>query len=303
MKTRIIFLVLLIVCFACETNNKPVPDAEKEKMISEVKQVINDINKALEDVNFDAANEPCLDSPDFSYTSNGITKNYEEFMEFKTDFDKRINQEFTLISEKYAVLDKTTVLSTSKCKWLINYKDGHALLLDPWVVQATFKKINNKWRVLNLVECGVEQSVKNTETSNQLNPVELKNQFIGSWKYEYGKDTTGYADWTIYWSGLDAYGKLVSKGKTIMEQRITWAYDKTLDKIIGLNQIKGGNIALLSAQWISKNKYVLANYKNISNPVEASTRTEGTLKSHDLLEIVYYVNNKPVNTVTYTRVK
>jgi hypothetical protein len=43
-------------------------------------------------VNFDVANEPCLDSPDFSYTSNGITMNYAEFMGFKTDFDKRINQ-------------------------------------------------------------------------------------------------------------------------------------------------------------------------------------------------------------------
>ena len=182
MKTRLVFLVLLIACFSCGTNNKPVSDAQKDKMIGEIKQVIITINNALEGVNFDAANEPCLDSPDFSYTSNGKTMNYAEFMGFKEDFEKRLNQKFTLLSEKYAVLDKTTVISTSNCKWLINYKDGHSLLLDPWMVQATFKWIDNKWRVINLVECGIEQSVKNIETSKELNQIELMKQFIGSWK-------------------------------------------------------------------------------------------------------------------------
>jgi hypothetical protein len=138
----------------------------------------------------------------------------------------------------------------------------------------------------------------------KLTQVELYNQIIGSWKYEYGKDTTGYTDFTIYGTGIDANGKLVSKGKTVRELRINWAYDKTLDKMIGLSQIKGGDVVKLAGvQWISKNKYVLVDYKDISNPEEASTKTEGTFKSHDLLEITYYVNNKPVKTVTYTRVK
>ena len=138
----------------------------------------------------------------------------------------------------------------------------------------------------------------------KLNPVELNNQIIGSWKYEYGNDTTGYYDFTTYGTGLDANGKFVYKGKTISESRLIWAYDKTLDKMIGLSQIKGGEFASLwSVQWISKNKYFLVGYKDISNPEKASTRLEGTLKSHDLLEIIYYENNKPVNTDTWTRVK
>jgi hypothetical protein len=179
-------------------------------------------------------------------------------------------------------------------------------LLDPWVVQATFKKIDNKWRVLNLVECGVEQSVRNTETSNQLNQVELINQspLEGSWKFEYGKDTTGYTDFIIYGTGIDANAKYVTKGKTIRETRINWAYNKTLDKLIGLSQIKGGdNASLWAVKWISNNNYILVPYKDIANPEESSRKTEGTFKSHDLLEITYYVNNKPVKTVTYTRVK
>ena len=67
MKTRLIFLVLLIVCFSCGTNNKPVSDAQKEKIKGEVKEVVNTIFKGCEEANFDMATEPCLDSPDFVY--------------------------------------------------------------------------------------------------------------------------------------------------------------------------------------------------------------------------------------------
>jgi len=143
-------------------------------------------------------------------------------------------------------------------------------------------------------------------TQTKLNQVELTNQspIIGLWKFELGKDTTGYMDCTTYGTGLDANVKYVTKGKTVMEARIIWAYDKTHDKRIGLSQIKGGDVVELRvAQWISKDKYILAPYKDISNPEKASTRTEGTFKSHDLLEITHYINNKPVDTVIYTRVK
>ena len=143
-------------------------------------------------------------------------------------------------------------------------------------------------------------------TQTKLNQVELFNQspLIGSWKYEYGKDTTGYVDFILYGTGIDAIGKLVSKGKTIREQKINWAYNKTLDKMIGLSQTKGGdNATLWGVQWISKDNYVLVPYMDISNPEGSSRKTVGTFKSHDLLEITYYINDKLDKTVIYTRVK
>ena len=147
---------------------------------------------------------------------------------------------------------------------------------------------------------GVQAQTQQTK----VDPVECINQLIGSWKVELGKDTTVYSDFTNYGTGLDVNIKFVSKGKTFMERRINWAYDKTLNRLIGLTQTKGGDVVTLSAvEWISKNKYFLVDYKDISNPEKASTKIEGTLKSHDLLEIIYYENNKPVNTVNYTRVK
>ena len=72
MKTRLIFLILLIASFSCGTNNKPVSDAQKEKIKGEIKEVMNTITKALEEIDWNAANEmqSFLDSPDFFYINN-----------------------------------------------------------------------------------------------------------------------------------------------------------------------------------------------------------------------------------------
>ena len=53
MKTRLIFLVMLIACFSCGTNNKPVSDAQKEKIKGEVKEVVNTFIKGCEEANSD----------------------------------------------------------------------------------------------------------------------------------------------------------------------------------------------------------------------------------------------------------
>jgi hypothetical protein len=153
-----------------------------------------------------------------------------------------------------------------------------------------------------LLVCLNEVQAQTTQT--ELNQVDCINQLIGSWKCEYGKDTTVYSDYNTYGTGVDVIMKYLSKGKTFMEKRINWAYDKTLNRIIGLYQTKGGDIvSLWAVEWISKNKYYLVGYKDISNPENASRRLEGTLKSHDLLEVIHYVNNEPVKTDTWTRVK
>ena len=53
MKTQPILLLLLVVCFSCGTNNKPLSDSQKEKVISEVKPVVTEIIKGAEEANLD----------------------------------------------------------------------------------------------------------------------------------------------------------------------------------------------------------------------------------------------------------
>ena len=169
MKTRLVYLVLLIVCFSCGTNNKPVSDAQKEKIKGEVKEVVNTFFKGAEEANADMIIGTYLDSPDFVFTYNGNSFRYKQCADMaKSVFGTLKNQKITVVDEKYAVLDNSTVMVTVNNKCLMNYKDGHSVLQDPWISQILFKKIDNKWKVISGAESGIEKSVS-SESSKGLN--------------------------------------------------------------------------------------------------------------------------------------
>ena len=304
MKTRFILLVLLIVCISCGTNNKPVSDAQKEKIKGEVKEVVNSIFKGAEEANFEMATEPWLDSPDFVLINNGMTLSYKEVVDaFKPLFGTLLNQKITIVDEKYAILDNSTVLYTTNCKSLMNFKDGHSTLADPEAMQFMFKKINNRWRVIYSVDSYIEKTVKYKEPSKELNQVELMKKFLGNWKAEFGKDTIAYFDQKAFGVGQEVFIKGTSKGKMISEGKQLWGYDKKLDKIIFASELKGQDFKIVALWFISKNKYVGFQYSDISNPENASNKTEGEFISPDSYVETIIVNNKTVRTDTYTRIK
>jgi uncharacterized protein (DUF2147 family) len=303
MKTRLIFLVLLIVFNSCGTNNKPVSDAQKEKIKGEVKEVVNTIFKGAEAANFEMATEPWLDSPDFVYSYNGNSYGYKGFVDaMKPMFGSVLNQKCTIVGEKFAILDNSTVSYTTNTKWLVIYKDGHSILQDPWVMQIIFKKIDKKWKVINCVESGVEKNVP-SESSKELNQVELHKQFVGNWKTEAGIDTVVIWDVKSYGTGIDGYFKIVTKGKIVMEGKQLWGYDKNLDKYTMSEMIKGMDNALYSSWFTSKNKCAMIFYGDILNPDNASKKYEVEFKSPDMLVQTTIVNNKSVKIDTMARVK
>ena len=233
MKTRFIFLVLLIVCFSCSTNNKPVSDTQKEKIKGEVKEVVNSFIKACEEGNPDMAAEPLLDSPDFVYILNGRALSYKELVDgMKPNFSKFFNQKVTIIDEKYAFLDELTVLYTNKCTSLTNYKDGHFKLQDPTIILIILKKISNTWKIIYGVESFIEKSV-NSESSKGLNQAELLKKFVGNWEISAGKDTTQFLTMKSLQGekGLSVYSKWTSKGKMLFEGTGFWAYNAKSNKI------------------------------------------------------------------------
>jgi len=233
MKTRFILLVLLIVCISCGTNNKPVSDAQKEKIKGEIIEVVNTIFKGAEEANFDKVIESWYDSPDFVYMCNGKTYNYKECMdEMKQFLNVLLNQKCTIVDEKYAVLDNSTVLGTINTNWLMNYKDGHSVLQDPWAVQFTFKKIDNSWRVIYHVESGAEKSVS-SESSKGLNQAELLMKFAGNWEAPMGKDTTEFVQFKRLQGEnvLSLFFKGVTKGEILFEGTGFWGYDAAKNKI------------------------------------------------------------------------
>jgi hypothetical protein len=303
MKTKLIILVLLIACYSCGTN-KPVSEAEKEKMIGEVKELAHTIFKGAEEANFEKVIETWYDSPDFVYMCNGKTFDYKECMgEMKQFLDVLLDQKCTIVDEKYAVLDNSTVLGTINTTWLMNFKDGHSVLQDPWAVQFTFRKIENRWRVIYHIESGVEKTVKYKEPSKELNQIELMKQWIGTWKSDIAKDTIGMWETTAYGTGLGGTYKYSNKGKTYMEGKEFAGYDIRFDKYIAAQMFKGKDIDLYAVWFTSKNKCVLIPFGDISNPESASFRTESTFISPDIEIDTTFVNNKPVKTEKWTRLK
>jgi len=305
MNTRLIFLVLLIVNFSCGTNNKPVSDAQKEKIKGEVKEVVNKFIKGCEELNFDMAVEPFLDSPDFEYVGNGKTYNYQELMAMRPLFDKMLSQKLTIVAEKFKVLDNSNVVYTANSKWLQNYKDGHSILEDPEAFMFIFKQIDNKWRITYWVDSWVEQTVKYKEPSKELNQVELMKKFVGKFKGELGKDTVVISEIKSFGiSGLEANQKTLFKDKVLSEEKNVWGYDKKYDKYICARIWKDNPEIVLMVFWFtSENTCERIPLEFISNPEQATSKAIYEFKSPDLTKKTDIVNNKPVRTYSWTRVK
>jgi hypothetical protein len=304
MKTRLIFLVMLIVCISCGTNNKPVSDAQKEKIMGEVKEVVGIIIKGGEEANFDILSVLFYNSPDFVALFNGNPFTYQQFTDMgKSLFSTLLNQEGTILDEKYMVLDNSTVLFTANSKWLMNFKDGHAVLEDPWAMQYVFKKIDNAWKIISFNESGVEKIVKASDTPKELNQVELMKQNIGTWKCEIAKDTIVTWVSESYGTGLAGNIKYVTKGVTFKEGKGLYGYDKNIDKFIVAGLTKGEDMGIYALWFITNTKYELVPYSDLANPANSSFKLEGEFKTPNLIVETTIMNNKPIKTDTWTRIK
>jgi hypothetical protein len=223
---------MLIACISCGTNNKPLSDAQKEKIKGEVKEVVNTFFKSCEEVNFDKSAEPFFDSPDFVFISNGVTYSYKELMAMKPVFDKILNQKITIVDEKYAFTDNSTVLYTVSVKSLLNHKNGYSTLADPEVMQFIFKKIDSKWKVIYYVDSYVNKNVS-SESSKGLDQAKLLMNWVGNFETPAGKDTAEFVQFKSLQGQnvLSLYAKVVTKGKILFEETGFWGYDAENNKI------------------------------------------------------------------------
>jgi hypothetical protein len=152
MKTKL-FLSIFLLFVACNNANKPLTDTDKEKNINEVKNVTSTIYQAAESLDAAMMTSIFLDSPDFISLINGEFANYEQTVkkypllmgEFKT-------QKATILSEKYIIVDASTIVYTSKSKWECKLKNDSIAVYDNCGLQLVIKKSDNNWKVLSWTE-------------------------------------------------------------------------------------------------------------------------------------------------------
>ena len=128
-------------------------------------------------------------------------------------------------------------------------------------------------------------------------------QFIGSWKADYAKDTVVFWDAKPYGTGLECSYKFVSNGKTVKEGKQLWGYDTKIDKYAATSLLKGMDLEVDVYWFTSKNRCNALLYNDISNPEGVSLKWVIEFKSPDMfLETVTEIN-KPIRTITYTRIR
>jgi hypothetical protein len=163
-----------------------------------------------------------------------------------------------------------------------------------------FKKINATWKIIYGVESYIQQSVKNTETSKELNQIELMKKFLGTWKADSGKDTTFIWEGKSYGEGLDVYVKTETKGKMVSEGKAVLAYDNNSDKYIQARIMKTSGTILAAMWFTSKNTCEGVLYNDMSNPENAKMKAIFDFISPTKFTQTYKVPNKPDEVSTFT---
>lgn len=152
MKSKL-FVLIVLTLFSCNNANKPFTDSDKERNIKEAQNVINTIYQAAESIDSVGMTSTFLNSSDFISLINGEYANYEQTVkkypslmgEFKT-------QKATILSEKYIVVDASTIVYTSKAKWECKLQNDSIAVYDNCGLQLVLKKSDNSWKVLSWTE-------------------------------------------------------------------------------------------------------------------------------------------------------
>jgi hypothetical protein len=138
---------------------------------------------------------------------------------------------------------------------------------------------------------------------NRLDQVGLFKQFVGSWKCDIGNDSTAYWEFRSFGTGLECYVKYMTRGKIFMELKSIYGYDKRVDKYIAALLTKGKGIEIFTVWFFTDKNYKIMYFSDMADPEKASIVTEGEFMSTDKIIVTKKINGKPVNTLTYTRIK
>lgn len=300
MKTKLILILFFFLGFSCGTNNTP-SDAQKEKIKQEIKEVINPMFKAMEELDVPNISKYCLDSPDFTMTFGGNLFSFKDFQTLNELFKPLINQKITLKDEKFYFIDSKNVMYSVNLTCRSNFKEGYSVDQNPWVAQFLLKLIDDKWMVINMTENGVESLVKNIESIKGLNQTTLIKKYLGTWVIASQKDTvvTTYNRSTGY--GFESDYIMTVKGKENSKGKQIYGYNKAFDKFLFFGTEDQISYVMLS-WFVSETKNICIPIKFMNNPSSSNIKYEDEFISPNEIVSKRFVNNKLVSTSTLKRI-
>jgi hypothetical protein len=194
-------------------------------------------------------------------------------------------------------------LYTADSKWSTNYRDGHSTITEPQAFLFIFKKTDNRWRVIYLVDSNVEKNVINSGSSKGLNQADLLKKFVGNWETPAGKDTTEFIVIKSIQgeNGLIVYAKWVTKGKMLFEGTGFWGYDAAIDKIDISIMLSTGDVVHDQGAFTSSDKLEFVNINN-AKAYKGITNSKLEFNSPDEIKRTDVIDSNAV-TSTWKRVK
>lgn len=192
---------------------------------------------------------------------------------------------------------------TSKANWKGIFK-GQQIEINQSRI-AVMKNVDGKWKfaLLAIYNLPTEEKTAADKNAGQQEQIELHKQFVGNWKCEMAKDTTGFWDVKPYGTGFEGYFKFVAKGKIAFEGKQIWGYDKGAAKFTHGEMIKGFDIAVYSSWFDTKTTCTIQSYGPVSNSDNEIPVYKIEFKTPDMFLHTTIKNNKPVKTDTWNRVK
>jgi hypothetical protein len=152
MKSKLSFLIVLAF-FACNNANRPITDLDKEKNITDAKNLISTIYQAAESIDSLTMTSTFLDSPDFISFINGEYANYDQTKKkYPSLMGEFKAQKATILNEEFIVVDASTIVYTSKSRWECKLKNDSIAIYDNCGLQLVLKKSDNGWKVLSWME-------------------------------------------------------------------------------------------------------------------------------------------------------
>lgn len=152
MKAKLLFLIF-VFCLSCTNVNKPLTDSDKEKIVGEVKGLVSAVIQVCDNPDPDKLKSMFLDSPDFVSLVGGVYAEYDQSIKNMYSYLGNVKgQKTTISSEKYIVLDASTVLYTANSRCETTLKNDSTIVIDPLGIQFLLKKADNQWKVLSWTE-------------------------------------------------------------------------------------------------------------------------------------------------------
>jgi hypothetical protein len=304
MKTKLLFLVFLVVSLSCGKNNKNASDIEILKNLELTRL------KSLVDANIEVARP--LHADDFQLiTPNGSEVDKQQYLgQIESGIlDYKIWDADTICVRMY---HNAAVLRYSDKDFQV-FMDGK--LATSGVLKHTnlYEKRNGQWQIVwSHASGGTEPKTSLLQSANklqtqpnqtELNQAELMKQFVGTWK-NVGKDTIFVWECKSFGNTLELTIKTETKGKVTINAKSLMGYDKENDRLIeAVIDPESPEIYLCPCWFSSKTSFTQILWKDIADPEKADFKWAIEFINSDSFVITQIKNNKKGEPYTYLREK